>query len=170
MEAFSQAYQEETFIRLVEWAESQSHQWARGWTTSFKSDRFQICVHDLNTTSAVFRWCGWENVRHPSVMCQLPNCWADDSHSSIVSRIALTQAANNPWLRLLGNSCYWPHRIIPHFIMTRTKLWRVLDRRETFFWFRVSVSIERYELHSSFFLYISLSIKGEWFWILSEKP
>ena len=26
MEAFSQAYQEETFIRLVEWAESQSHQ------------------------------------------------------------------------------------------------------------------------------------------------
>ena len=133
MEAFSQAYQEETFIRLVEWAESQSHQWAWGWTTSFKSDRFQICVHDLNTTSAVFRWCGWENVRHPSVMCQLPNCWADDSHSSIVSRIALTQAANNPWLRLLGNSCYWPHRIIPHFIMTRTKLWRVLDRRETFF-------------------------------------
>ena len=26
MEAFSSAYQEETFIRLVEWAESQSHQ------------------------------------------------------------------------------------------------------------------------------------------------
>ena len=93
MEAFSQAYQEETFIRLVEWAESQSHQWLWG------------CVQDLNTTSAVFCWCGWENVRHPSSMCQLPNCcadgscpslvagrcqllecWADGSHSNIVSR------------------------------------------------------------------------------------
>ena len=131
MEAFSQAYQEETFIRLVEWAESQSHQWAWGWTISFKSDRFEICVQDLhvNTASAVFCWCVWENVRHPSIMCQLPNCWADgirpnlvvaDASSLNVEQMAatqilladaLTQAANNPWLRLLGNSCYWPHRI-----------------------------------------------------------
>ena len=30
--------------------------------------------------------------------------------------------------------------------MTGTKLWRVLDKRETFFWFRVSVSIENWEI------------------------
>ena len=117
MEAFSLAYQEETFTRLVEWAESQSHQWAWG------------CVQDLNTTSAVFCWCGWENVRHPSSMCQLPNFCAGGSCPNLVvadasslnveqmaaTQIlladALTQAANNPWLRLLGNLCYWPHRI-----------------------------------------------------------
>ena len=27
--------------------------------------------------------------------------------------------------------------------MTGTKFWRVLDKRETFFWFRVSISIEK---------------------------
>ena len=27
--------------------------------------------------------------------------------------------------------------------MTGTKLWRVLDKGETFFWFRASVSIEK---------------------------
>ena len=62
--------------------------------------------------------------------------------------------------------------------MTGTKLWRLLDKGETFFWFRASVSIEkkigrlnqsklkllkRYKLHSSFFLYLSLSIKGNCF-------
>ena len=56
----------------MEWAESQSHHWAWG------------CVQDLNTTSAVFCWCGWENVRHPSIMCQLPNCWADGIHPNLV--------------------------------------------------------------------------------------
>ena len=57
-------------------------------------------------------------------MCQLPNCYADGSRPNLVvadasslnveqmeaTQIllvdALTQAANNPWLRLLGNSCY----------------------------------------------------------------
>ena len=57
-------------------------------------------------------------------MCQLPNCCADGSCPSLVvadasslnveqmaaTQIllvdALTQAANNPWLRLLGNLCY----------------------------------------------------------------
>ena len=59
--------------------------------------------------------------------------------------------------------------------MTGTKLWRLLDKGETFFWFRASVSIEkkigrlnqsklkllkRYKLHSSFFLYLSHQSKG----------
>ena len=57
-------------------------------------------------------------------MCQLPNCCADGSCPNLVvadasslnveqmaaTQIlladALTQAANNRWLRLLGNSCY----------------------------------------------------------------
>ena len=65
-----------------------------------------------------------------------------------------------------------------NFLMTGTKLWRLLDKGETFFWFRASVSIEkkigrlnqskmklleRYKLHSSFFLYLSLSIKENCF-------
>ena len=56
--------------------------------------------------------------------------------------------------------------------MTGTKLWRLLDKGETFFWFRASVSIEKkigrlnqskLKLHSSFFLYLSLSIKENCF-------
>ena len=82
-EAFSPAYQEETFLRLVELAESQSNQWAWGWTTSFKSDTL-ICVQDLHTTSAVSCWYGWENVRHPSGMCQLLNCCTDARHPNLV--------------------------------------------------------------------------------------
>ena len=54
----------------------------------------------------------------------------------------------------------------------------IIRQRRNFFWFRASVSIEkkigrlnqsklklleRYKLHSSFFLYLSLSIKGNCF-------
>ena len=50
---------------------------------------------------------------------------------------------------------------MPHFIITRTKLWRVLDRRETFFWFRVSVSIEKVQVTFKFFsLHISINQRG----------
>ena len=59
--------------------------------------------------------------------------------------------------------------------MTGTKLWRLLDKGETFFWFRASVSIEkkigrlnqsklkllkRYKLHSSFFFTHLYQSKG----------
>ena len=62
--------------------------------------------------------------------------------------------------------------------MTGTKLWRVLDKRETFFWFRVSVSIEKknwkikpvkvevtlkIQVTFKFFFYLSLAIKQELF-------
>ena len=45
---------------------------------------------------------------------------------------ALTQAANNPWPRLLGNSCYWPHRITTLF-NDRNKVMESVRQKRNFF-------------------------------------
>ena len=60
---------------------------------------------------------------------------------------APTQAANNPSHRSLSNSCYWPQRKgiskYTAFCNDRNKVIENINKRETFFWFRVSVSIEK---------------------------